>query len=138
MKVFFDSSALAKRYIEDEMRSEQIDRLVFDADPVVVSVICFPEILSAFARLRRGKKLTIAQYNQCKRSTIEDFSAFQVCQLSPEVIKTSITLLEHVELRAMDALHVACAIEAKASLFVSSDKRQLAAAKKFSLAVNPV
>ena len=138
MKVFFDSSALAKRYIEDEIKSEQIDRLVFDADSVVVSVICFPEIISALARLRREKKLNITQYKQCKRSALEDFSAFQVCQLSPEVIKTSITLLEHMELRAMDALHVACAIEAKAALFVSSDKRQLAAAKKFSLTVNPV
>ena len=138
MKVFFDSSALAKRYIEDEMKSERIDRLVVEADSVVVSIICFPEIISAFSRLRRERKLTSAQYNQCKRSAAEDFSSFQVCQLSPEVIKTSITLLEHVELRAMDAFHVACAIEAKAGLFVSSDKRQLAAAEKFSLTVNPV
>ena len=138
MKVFFDSSALAKRYIEDEKKSDQIDRLVFEAGSVVVSVICFPEILSAFARLRREKKLSAAQYNQCKRSVVEDFAAFQICQLSPEVIKTSITLLEHAELRAMDALHVACAIEVKASLFISSDERQLAAAKKFSLTVNPV
>ena len=138
MKVFFDSSALAKRYIEDKMKSDQIDRLVFDADSVVVSIICFPEIISAFVRLRREKKLNTAQYNQCKRSAVEDFSAFQVCQLSPEVINRSITLLEHVELRAMDALHVACAIESEASLFVSSDQRQLVAAKKFSLTVNPV
>ena len=138
MKVFFDPSALAKRYLEDEMKSEQIDRLMFEADSIVVSVICFPEIVSAFARLHREKKLTALQYHQCKRSMIEDFSAFQVCQLSPEVINRSIILLEHVELRAMDALHVACAIEAKTSLFVSSDKRQLAAAEKFSLKVNPV
>ena len=58
--------------------------------------------------------------------------------MSSEVINRSIVLLEHVELLAMEALHVACAIEVKASLFVSSDKRQLAAAKKFSLTVNPV
>ena len=138
MKVFFDSSALAKRYIEDEMKSDQIDRLVFEADSIFVSIICFPEIISAFARLRREKKLNTAQYNQCKRSVIEDFTAFQICQLSPQVIKRSITLLEHAELRAMDALHVACAIETKASLFVSSDERQNVAAKKFSLTVNPV
>ena len=138
MKVFFDSSALAKRYIEDEMKSEQIDRLIFEAELVVVSIICFSETISAFARLRREKKLNTTQYNQCKRSAIEDFTAFQICQLSPEVIKKSITLLEHTELRAMDALHLACAIEAKASLFVSSDERQNAAAKRFSLKVNPV
>ena len=137
MGFFFDSSSLAKRYIH-EKGSEQVDRLFFEADSIVVSSICLPEIISALARLQREKKLTAAQYRQCKRSALEDFAAFQVCQLSPEVIKTSIHLLENVQLRAMDALHVACAIEAKASLFVSSDDRQVAAAKKFSLAVNPV
>ena len=138
MKVFFDSSALAKRYIEDEMKSDQIDRLMFEADSVVVSSICLPEIISAFARLRREKKLSTVQYHQCKRSTIEDFSTFEVCQLSPEVIRRSIILLENAELRTLDALQLACAIETKESVFVSSDKRQNAAAKKFRLAVNPV
>ena len=137
MKVFFDSSSLAKRYIKEE-KSEQVDRLFLESDSVVVSSICLPEIVSALARLRREKKLNGAQYNQCKKSVVEDFAAFQICQLSPEVIKTSISLLEHAELRAMDALHVACALEAKAPLFVSSDERQNRAAKKFGLTINPV
>ena len=120
------------------MKSDQIDRLVFEADSVVVSSISLPEIISAFARLRREKKLSTAQYNQCKRSVVEDFSTFEVCQLSPEVIRRSILLLENAELRTLDALQLACAIETEGSVFVSSDKRQLAAAKKFSLKVNPV
>ena len=137
MRIFFDSSSLAKRYI-DEKGSDQINPLFLQAESVLVSSICLPEIISAFARLRREKKLTLVQYNRCKRGAIEDFTTFQICQLSPEVIRTCIALLERADLRAMDALHIACAIEAKASLFVSSDERQLAAAKKFSLQVNPV
>ena len=39
-------------------------------------------------------------------------------------------LLEHNVLRAMDALHVACALEWQAELFVTADKRQLKAARK--------
>jgi len=35
--------------------------------------------------------------------------------------------------RAMDALHVACAIQWGAELFVSADERQVAAAKKAGL-----
>src|SRR3989338_1901926 len=123
MKFFFDSSAIAKRYIK-ENGSDLVDQLFLEADSIVVSSICLPEIMSALARRLREKKLNIVQYNQCKRSVIEDFSAFEICQLSSEVIRRSIKLLEHAELRTLDALQLACAIETKESVFVSSDKRQ--------------
>ena len=137
MKFFFDSSSIAKRYIKEE-GSEQVDQLFLKADSIVVSSICLPEVMSALVRRRREKSLNTVQYNQCKRSIIEDFSAFDVCQLSPEVIRRSIMLLENAELRTLDALQLACAIEVKGSVFVSSDKKQNAAAEKFSLATNPV
>ncbi len=137
MKIYFDSSALTKRYIQ-EKGSDLLDRFFLEAESVVVSSTCLPEIISALSRLHREKKLSGHQYNQCKRAVIEDFSAFEVCQLSPEVLKISLTILEHTELRAMDALHVASAIEAKAARFISSDTRQITAAKKFGLKVESV
>ena len=39
-------------------------------------------------------------------------------------------ILEASPVRAMDALHVACALEWGAELFASSDKQQLQAAKR--------
>ncbi len=105
---------------------------------MVVSSICLPEIISALSRLRRETKINTSQYNQCKKAAIEDFASFEVCQLSDEVLKTSIAILEHVDLRAMDALHVASAVEAKVSHFVSGDARQMAAAKKFGLVIDTV
>ena len=137
MKFYFDSSALTKRYVF-EKGSEAVDHLFLKADTVLVGSICMPEIISALARLRREKKLTAHQYGQCKRAVIEDFTSFDVCQISGEVLRTSIQILERTDLRAMDALHVACAIQAKASCFVSSDVRQTAAAKKFGLSVEAV
>ena len=56
-----------------------------------------------------------------------------IINLTPEVIAASTSLLEASPLRAMDALHIACALEWGAELFVSSDKRQVAAAKKTGL-----
>jgi predicted nucleic acid-binding protein len=52
-----------------------------------------------------------------------------------DVIKKSIELLEKDTLRTMDALHIGCALEWEAELFVSSDKRQILAAKKAGLKV---
>ncbi len=137
MKFYFDSSALLKRYI-DEKGSDLVDGLFLEADAVVVSSICLPEIISALSRLRRETKLNAHQYNQCKRAALEDFAAFEVCQLSSEVLRTTIHILEHSELRAADALHVASAINAKVSRFVSSDTKQTLTAKEFNLTVESV
>lgn len=132
MRAYLDTSALTKRYIR-EQGSDLIDDLFLELDSVVVNSICLPEIISALSRLRREKSLNANEYNRCKRAAIEDVSLFEVCQLSSEVLRTTIDVLEHSELRAVDALHVACAIESKVSRFVSSDKKQLLTAKKFNL-----
>jgi predicted nucleic acid-binding protein len=59
----------------------------------------------------------------------------EICNITPHVIKKSIELLEKDTLRTMDALHIGCALEWEAELFVSSDKRQILAAKKAGLKV---
>jgi hypothetical protein len=46
-----------------------------------------------------------------------------------------ISLLEEHPLRAMDALHLACALSYQADSFVSADHRQLSAARKAGLKV---
>ena len=137
MKFYFDSSALTKRYIREE-GSDQIDNFFQETDSVVVNSICFPEIISALTRLRRENKLNGHQYQQCKRAAIEDFASFEVCQLSSEILRTSVTVLENTSVRAADAIHIASAIETKAALFISNDKKQMIAAKQFKLMVNSV
>ena len=53
--------------------------------------------------------------------------------LTPQVITTCTTILEASPVRAMDALHIACAVQWGAELFVSTDKRQVSAAKRAGL-----
>ncbi|MCP4700719.1 MAG: type II toxin-antitoxin system VapC family toxin [Gammaproteobacteria bacterium] len=52
MKIFFDTSALVKRYIE-KSGSVKVQELCEEADELIVSIICLPEMLSSFNRLRR-------------------------------------------------------------------------------------
>jgi predicted nucleic acid-binding protein len=56
-----------------------------------------------------------------------------IVNLTPDVILTCMTILEANAVRAMDALRVACAVEWGAELFVTSDRRQISAAKKAGL-----
>ena len=132
MKVFFDTSALAKRYVE-ERGSEEVESLCGEASDLAVSVIAIPEIISALSRLKRERRMTARQYARAKAALWSDIEDVSVCNLTPEVIERSIDILERSPVRAMDALHVACAVEWGSELFVSSDRRQLEVAESLRL-----
>lgn len=137
MRTFFDSSAFAKRYIE-ETGSQAVEALCQEADELALSVICVPEIISAFTRRLREQALTLENYRLAKRRLAEEVQDAIIVQLIPEVITAAIAILEANPIRAMDALHVACAAEWKAERFVSADQRQIAAAKRFGLSTRHV
>ena len=134
MKVFLDTSAFAKRYVA-EQGSDKVLAMCQQADNLVVSVICLPELASTLSRLVRKKKLTKADYLKLKGDAIADMADIDVCQLTPEVLAAVVSLLELHPLRAMDALHVACALACQPDVFVSADHRQLSAARKAGLKI---
>ena len=137
MKIFFDSSALAKRYIQ-EAGSEEVLKLCIEADEICVSIICYPEIISAFCRLKREGRLNQAGLSKIKRHLVDDLSEAAVLGLNEAVVDRAAALLEANALKAMDALHIATALEWSSDLFVSGDDLQLKAAKKAGLRVQPV
>jgi predicted nucleic acid-binding protein len=128
VKTFFDSSAFAKRYVE-EPGSQAVDTLCMAATELALSVVCIPEILSALNRRVRERNLTAREYDTAKENLLEDIRDAVIVNLTPDVILTCTTILEAHPVRAMDALHVACAVEWGTELFVSADKRQISAAK---------
>ena len=132
MKTFLDSSAFAKRYVE-ESGSEAVDAVCMDASELALSVICVPEVFSALNRRLREQKLTQQQYDVAKNRLLGEVDDAVIINLTSPVIATCIDLLERNPIRAMDALHIACAIQWDAELFVSADESQIAAAKKAGL-----
>lgn len=134
MRFFFDSSAFAKRYIE-EPGSDKVEDLCVQATLLGVSSICLPEVISGLCRLSRDSILTKNQYEVTKGALLKDFEDITVCNITPAVIGQTIHILETNMLRTLDALHIGCALEWKAEVFVSSDFRQNSAAKKMGLKV---
>jgi predicted nucleic acid-binding protein len=132
VRTFFDSSAFAKRFV-DEPGSQTVEDLCSQATEVCVSVICVPEIVSALNRLTHEQSLTRAQYLTAKHRLSDDVRDAVIVNLTPAVIRSSIAVLEASRVRALDALHVACALEWRAQLFVSADQRQIVAARKAGL-----
>ncbi len=134
MKLFLDTSAFAKRYVA-EQNSDKLMAMCQQADSLVVSVICLPELISTLSRLLREKKLTKADFRKMKNDAMADLADVDICQITPNVMVSVISLLESHPLRAMDALHVACALVVEPDIFVSADHRQLSAARKAGLKI---
>jgi predicted nucleic acid-binding protein len=127
MRAFFDTSAFVKRYIE-EPGSDRVMEICREAEHLVLSLICLPEMISTFNRLVREGKLSGDQYQHIKDLILDDFEDIEVCDITTEVIKQTIGCLEKNLLRAMDALHLGCALMVRPDLFVSCDRRQIEAA----------
>ena len=134
MKVFLDTSAFAKRYIA-EAGSDKVLALCQQADSLVVSVICLPELISTLSRLLREKKLGRANYRKLKGEAMADLADADICQVTPAVLASVVSLLESHPFRAMDAIHVASALAVEPDFFVSADHRQLSAARKLALKI---
>lgn len=137
MKVVFDGSAFAKRYV-DEAGSQRVDDILQQASALGLCILCVPEIVSALNRRLREGAITATGYAQAKTRLGEDVGDALLLNLTSSVVVRSIELLETNVLRAMDALHIACALEWQADLFVSADQRQLVAARRADLRTEQV
>lgn len=135
MKAYLDFSSFAKRFINED-GSDQVEQICSEATDIALSVLCVPEIISALNRRQRECAITQYQYDVddvAKRRIIEDVRDVDIVNLTTSVIGSSIAILESNSVRALDALHVSCALAWNAEIFISSDKRQIDAAKKVGL-----
>ena len=134
MRVFFDSSALVKRYI-GEAGTGEVLAWCDQATELAVAVIAVPEVVSAFRRLVREGRIGEAHYAELKADLRADLADALLCETSPQVLQRAIATLEAYPLRGMDAIHVAAALVIGADVFVSADARQCTAATGLGLRV---
>ncbi len=98
MKVFFDTSAFAKRYTA-EAGTQRVFELCGEADCLGVSAICLPEMISTLCRLVREEKLPEPQYQALKEGIIRDLADADICDITPLAVSHAIRLLEANTLR---------------------------------------
>jgi Predicted nucleic acid-binding protein, contains PIN domain len=134
MRVYFDSSALAKRYIEETGTAEVLDWCE-RADELALSVIAIPELISAFCRLHREARLDDGQYQGIKRDLLTDIEDALICETTAEVVQHAVRALEAHPLRGMDAIHIGAALVCGADVFLSADTRQCQAAAGLGIQV---
>ena len=133
MRVYLDTSAYAKRYI-NEVGSDEIENELSMATELGLSIISIPEFISAMNRRLREKSISKSEYAEIKIRLTEEIVDINIIQLTGSVIKNTTMLLEKNVLRALDAIHIATAMlwqqqETEELVIFSFDKQMQICAK---------
>ena len=142
MRLYLDSSALVKLYVEEE-GSSMVRQWVDDADTVATSIIAFVEARAAFARRHREKRISSAAHARLVRDFAADWDRYLVLEATQPLMRLAGRLAATHALRAYDAIHLASAKILREKLaepvfFGSWDARLVFAVRKEGLEVMPL
>ena len=141
--IYFDTSALVKRYI-DEPGSSYVNHLVSEADYVAVSVLAYPELMSALARKQKARELSDADASKAQNRFEADWRSFLVADFQAELLPLIKETVNRHQLRGADSVHLATALWLKRQTgtdlsFATADIALLQAANHESLpTINPL
>ena len=106
MTVYFDSSVLAKLYL-DEPDSEEIEALARAATLIATSSIAYAEVCAAVARCRRDGRLSDVEYRRVLRQFDADWNAFLTVDVNDSLVRSAGALAGQHVLRGADAIQLA-------------------------------
>jgi len=106
MILYLDTSTLVKLYVH-EPGSEEVRKLVEEAELVAASVVAYPEARAALARRRRERGLTPAEHRRARAALDADWPRILMLDVSEPLARRAGDLAERHRLRGFDALHLA-------------------------------
>ncbi len=140
MKLFFDTSALIKKYI-NEKGSEKVDELMNGADTVIVSVIAEIETYSTFKRLLVEKAINTGDYKTLLNEFETDYPYYTQVGLDNMVASNARILIDKYQLKTLDSIQLGTALLLKDDIdcFVVCDSKLIKSGKKEGLKIiNPL
>ena len=140
MIYFFDTSALIKRYVQEE-GSNIVDNLMESADEIFISAITRIESISAARRLLEERSLSKSDFNVFKDNLASDFPFFTVVDFSEYIEKKAIELIEKYQIKTLDAIQLAGCLAVKEDIdnLVTSDVKLARTASDVGIdTINPL
>lgn len=141
MKLYLDTSALVKFYVE-EVGSATIREAIARAETVATTAIAYVEACAAFARRRREGRLSRGDYRRVIQDLQSDWENYLLLEVTHELIRRAADLAAIHPLRAYDAMHLASAKVLQERLqgpifFACWDSNLSAGAKREGLSLVP-
>ena len=109
MILYCDTSALIKRYVEEE-GTELVDSLWSASADRATSVVAFAEIAAALSRKRREGVLTEKEYASTLKMCKNDYDSAILIPITPLLNETIERLVRLHPLRGFDAIHLSSAL----------------------------
>ena len=140
--IYFDSSALVKRYVQ-EVGSDTVNSLLDGTAVAATSRLAYPEILSALTRRHNAADIETSSFERVKNQFKIDWEYFTVVEMRAEVLQYIDRIIDRYALRGADSIHLSTAVWLKQKVkqevvFVASDLELLNGAKLEKLKVlNP-
>ena len=120
MRAFVDTSALLKRYI-DEDGSRKLEEALATVSDLVVSPVTWVELHAAVARRLRRKLLTPQQSSSILTEAETDFRFYSQVVWSEELADTAVKMVHRHPLRTLDAIQLSAGVLSRPDLFLTSD-----------------
>lgn len=144
MIYYFDTSALAKRYLL-ESGSDTILKIMEGAEYIETSVLTELEMTSFFERAKRDRRIDSPTYRKVFGDLEKDIlqGVFSLANIEANSWKRAKRFIQQRRLRVADSLQLACALAANKRFlgdlqFVCADRFLLEAARLEGLqAINP-
>ena len=137
--VYLDASALVKLLVP-EPESDALNQALMGVEGVIVSDLSLTETASALGRRTREGLLTPADARRLYREAGKLARSCRIAELTPPAHRRAERLLltsVDVPLRALDALHLALALDAEVATLVAYDPRLRKAAAAQGLFIAP-
>jgi len=137
--LYLDASALVKLFVQ-EAESDSLNQALLGASGVILSDLALTEMASALGRRTREGVLTRRQASHLHREALKLTASCRHVELTPPVHRRAEQLLLSLPMpvRALDALHLATALETGAATMVTFDQNLRAVAEFQGLFVAPV
>jgi uncharacterized protein len=122
--VYLDASALVKLFVP-EPESDVLNRALAGLTNVIVSDLTLTEVASALGRRVREQRLTRDSAQRLYREASKLHGLAHHAELTPPIHRRAERLMLSLAtpLRALDALHLATALDAEAATVVTFDPR---------------
>lgn len=123
--LYLDTSALVKLYVAEGGTDEVEQAAAVSEYRFAASVIAYPEARGVFARYLRDAKFGQDEHDTVVAAFDSDWEGMNEVDVTPGIYRRAGDLLDaHVQLRAMDAIHLASVLEIRAHadvLFMTFD-----------------
>lgn len=138
MITYVDTSTFIKLLIVEKGTS--IAETIWNsADIPSASRLLRVEAHSTLAHAHRIRRLTVTQFESAKRELKVLWARLTIVEMTPQIGERACEFVETMELRALDAVHLASAIAVGANVLTSADGKLCIAARTIGLhVINPL